>query len=828
MNLTSNSNHGESITIAEKVPCNNDFIHCMCGKKCKGVRGLKRHQRSCLTIKSFSADIINDLQANYNSDSNNGHFEVNESQLDELNEDSPQLKSGVKLPNSQEDWKLANDFFHAHLPIENITNENMNEIVNNFNNTVYSYFKENYGLKSDIADLDKELKEKYKSHSKTQLKSALKRLKTDKCNQPETRFVSKLLRAKLSVKNHQKEVESTDHDREITKHFWSYCKKFIGRKLRVLPSFNKEVCQKYFRKAFRCVIKNRHFQIPDWIPKFGAPKVSFNTTPPSYKDICKIIKRMKASGSPCPLDQISVIPPKRCPFLRSYVTKICAVVWEKGQIPEAWRKAISILIYKKGETDDPGNFRPITLEPVLLKVFTSFLRNRMFEFMVKNNYAESCIQKGFIPGISGTFEHIASMSHIINQAKLKQRSVTITLIDLRNAFGEVDHNLIKHVMKYHHIPDDVCEHVVRLYSRFYTAVTTERYTTDFIRIEKGVLQGDCLSPLIFNILMNTFIQYIKGEEFSQFGYRWQKYILPKHWLQFADDAAAVTGLESENQILLNAFNRWCTWSGMPIRVDKCHSFGIRKVGASAQQVKPKLFLCNQLIRPQEINEPFEYLGRSFDFKMSNEEHKKRLKKNICEYMEIISALPLHPKNKLLIYQHYVLSKVSWDLTVANISMTWVKENLENKVSAYVRLWLELPISGTLDIISLTKSKYGLGYVPISSRFTQCQVTFRKALSKSTNKDIQHLFESTSTGPNLQYDQYLSTKDAIMKIRSMKEKRVENELKTQSLVISSIWKYVLPKSTPLWSKMLEKLPRNIYNFTIRYLSNTLPNGTNAKK
>ena len=94
--------------------------------------------------------------------------------MDELNEDSPQLKSGVKLPNSQEDWKLANDFFHAHLPIENITNENMNEIVNNFNNTVYSYFKENYGLKSDIADLDKELKEKYKSHSKTQLKSALK------------------------------------------------------------------------------------------------------------------------------------------------------------------------------------------------------------------------------------------------------------------------------------------------------------------------------------------------------------------------------------------------------------------------------------------------------------------------------------------------------------------------------------------------------------------------------------------------------------------------------------------------------------------------------
>ena len=63
---------------------------------------------------------------------------------------------------------------------------------------------------------------------------------------------------------------------------------------------------------------------------------------------------------------------------------------------------------------------------------------------------------------------------------------------------------------------------------------------------------------------------------------------------------------------------------------------------------------------------------------------------------------------------------------------------------------------------------------------------------------------------------------------MKEKIVENELQTQSLVITAIWTYVLPKSTPCWSKMLDKLSRSIYNFTTRYLSNTLPNGTNAKR
>ena len=56
-------------------------------------------------------------------------------------------------------------------------------------------------------------------------------------------------------------------------------------------------------------------------------------------------------------------------------------------------------------------------------------------------------------GMSGTFEHIAEMSHIINHSRKQQRSVTITLIDPKNAFGEVHHSLIQSVLRYHHISD---------------------------------------------------------------------------------------------------------------------------------------------------------------------------------------------------------------------------------------------------------------------------------------------------------------------------------------------------------------------------------------
>ena len=134
--------------------------------------------------------------------------------------------------------------------------------------------------------------------------------------------------------------------------------------------------------------------------------------------------------------------------------------------------------------------------------------------------------------------------------------------------------------KYHHIPIKVRTLVRDLYTDFSTAIASDAFVTDFTLVGRGVLQGDGLSPLAFNMVINTFIQFIKNEEYQQFGYNFIKYMIPRHWYQFADDAAVATGLEHENQILLNAFNSWCTWVDMMIRVDKCHSFGMKKVGST--------------------------------------------------------------------------------------------------------------------------------------------------------------------------------------------------------------------------------------------------------
>ena len=136
------------------------------------------------------------------------------------------------------------------------------------------------------------------------------------------------------------------------------------------------------------------------------------------------------------------------------------------------------------------------------------------------------------------------MANIVNKAQIKQRSLVITLLDLKNAFGEVHHNLLHKVLNYRYIPDHIKALIQSLYTYFSTSVITSEFNTPFIRVGIGVLQADCLSPMLFGMCCNTFIQHIKVGRFLQFGF-FEKPVLV-HWFQFADDAALISGQESSS------------------------------------------------------------------------------------------------------------------------------------------------------------------------------------------------------------------------------------------------------------------------------------------
>ena len=46
-------------------------------------------------------------------------------------------------------------------------------------------------------------------------------------------------------------------------------------------------------------------------------------------------------------------------------------------------------------------------------------------------------------------------------------------------------------------------------------------------------------------------------------------------------------------------------------------------------------------------------------------------------------------------------KLLWQLTVTELNITWMKQNLDNLVNSYIRSWLEIPVSGTLDNVTFS-------------------------------------------------------------------------------------------------------------------------------
>ena len=65
------------------------------------------------------------------------------------------------------------------------------------------------------------------------------------------------------------------------------------------------------------------------------------------------------------------------------------------------------------------------------------------------------------------------MASIIDKARTKQQSVVLTLIDLKNAFGEVHHNLIKEVLIHHYVPSNIQTLISSLYESFKTSIIND-------------------------------------------------------------------------------------------------------------------------------------------------------------------------------------------------------------------------------------------------------------------------------------------------------------------------------------------------------------------
>ena len=92
-------------------------------------------------------------------------------------------------------------------------------------------------------------------------------------------------------------------------------------------------------------------------------------------------------------DSISVITEPLCFLINAFLNE--------GKFPSDLKQAHVCPIFKKGDTEDPNNYRPISITAALSKVFEEVIREHITNY-INNNKLFSPVQFGFRKNISTT------------------------------------------------------------------------------------------------------------------------------------------------------------------------------------------------------------------------------------------------------------------------------------------------------------------------------------------------------------------------------------------------------------------------------------------
>ena len=123
-----------------------------------------------------------------------------------------------------------------------------------------------------------------------------------------------------------------------------------------------------------------------------------------------------------------------------FTTALINKLLEEESYPDAWSLGIIKPILKKGDKKCPSNYRGITLLPVMGKLFTAILRDRLF-YWAEHNDKLGEAQFGFRPG-KRTTDAIFVITTAIQSHKKRNKPLFACFVDFAKAFDSVNHQLL--------------------------------------------------------------------------------------------------------------------------------------------------------------------------------------------------------------------------------------------------------------------------------------------------------------------------------------------------------------------------------------------------
>ena len=204
-----------------------------------------------------------------------------------------------------------------------------------------------------------------------------------------------------------------------------------------------------------------------------------------------------------------------------------------------------------------------------------------------------------------TSDHIPTLKTVVNKYVVdkKGKKLYTCFVDFQKAFDSVWHEGLFRKLENKGINGNFLQLIKNIYSKTKCAVKINNKTTNFFSYEKGVQQGNPLSPLLFNLYINDLFGALQNENPVTLNDQ-----QPFNALMYADDLIIMSTTQKGLQKSLDALNDFCKKWKLDINYKKTKCMTFSK-GSNTKNFNFKINSKN-VINTKE----YKYLGITINSK----------------------------------------------------------------------------------------------------------------------------------------------------------------------------------------------------------------------
>jgi len=329
---------------------------------------------------------------------------------------------------------------------------------------------------------------------------------------------------------------------------------------------------------------------------------------------------------------------KRFPSLHETITAALQECLLSGDVPEWMVKGRTVLIQKdpaKGSA--ASNYRPIACLPLMWKLLSGIFADKIFGHLLDANlFPEE--QKGCKRKSRGTKDQLLIDKAILKEVRAMKRNLSVCWIDYRKAYDMVPHSWILEMLDLVGVAGNVSGLLRTSMENWRTVLTVNNEVLGEIDINRGIFQGDSLSPLVFIICMIPLSILLRRENLGYaFGDEGQ---LVNHLL-FMDDLKMFGKNKRELEALTELVRIFSRDIGMEFGLDKC---AVLEMQRGLKVETEGIELPSGEVMKEVEESGYKYLGVLEGAKIKNREMKEKVKKEYLRRVKLLAKSRLYAGN----------------------------------------------------------------------------------------------------------------------------------------------------------------------------------------